>query len=52
MSIVVLNDLVLELTDEGQKINRQICLFYLILNFVMTQYELLLISNQKIIPIS
>ena len=34
MSIVVLNDLVLELTDEGQKINRQICLFYLILNFV------------------
>ena len=34
MSIIVLNDLVLESTDEGHKINRQICLFYLILNFV------------------
>ena len=34
MSIIVLNDLVLESTEDGQKINKQICLFYLILNFV------------------
>ena len=34
MSIVVLNDLVLETTEEGKKINRQICLFFLILNFI------------------
>ena len=33
MSIIVLNDLVLKKTEEGNQINKEICLFYLILNF-------------------
>ena len=32
MSIIVLNDLVLKETEEGNKINNEICLFYLLLN--------------------
>ena len=34
MSIIVLNDLVLKPGEEGNEINKEICLFYLILNFI------------------